>query len=176
MSIRQQQVKSSRLFMGHIHDVNIERISRHFGVNVDFYKTIKTSDHKISRFINSDIRVFFKNGIPEGYIDISVDLTRFLTIDEAYHQLMADLVNNCIESIRLIIPVDDQTKVVYITGGFARNEIFTRLLSGKLTGKKVYTSEMDNATALGAAMVVWEKTFEGSKPEMNLGLQEVRTI
>ena len=38
MSIQQQQVKSSRLFMGHIHDVNVERLNSRFGTNAGFSK------------------------------------------------------------------------------------------------------------------------------------------
>jgi hypothetical protein len=36
MSIQQKQVKSSRLFMGHIHGVNVQRLAKHFGVGKSF--------------------------------------------------------------------------------------------------------------------------------------------
>jgi sugar (pentulose or hexulose) kinase len=177
MSIQQQQVKSSRLFLGHIHDVNVERLSRYFGVGREFYKTVKTNENKISRLLrNNQGRFFFRQGIPADYIDQSVDLSRYLTFDEAYHQLMHDLVDLGLESLSLIIPADDETRVVYISGGFARNEIFVRLLASRLPDKKVYTSEMDNATALGAAMVVYEAAFGIQLPSVDLGLKLVPGI
>jgi sugar (pentulose or hexulose) kinase len=97
----------------------------------------------------------------------------FGTFDEAYHWLMHDLVSLGMESLRLIIPANDKTKVVYVSGGFARNEIFVRLLAHWLPDKKVYTSEVDNATALGAAMVIWESAFGGGLPVSDLGLKKV---
>jgi len=150
MSIQQQQVKSSRLFLGHIHDVNVERLNRHFGVVSGHYKTIKTTSEKIDRLLrNSRGRVFFRQGVPADNVDSSVNLSHFLTFADAYHQLMLDLVDLSMESLNLIIPTEDHTKTVYISGGFARNELFVRLLASRLPGKKVYTSEIDNATALG---------------------------
>jgi len=174
LSIQQQQVKSSRLFLGHIHDVNVERLSKHFGVLAGHYKTIKSNSDKINKLLkNNQGRIFFRQGVPDDYIDSSVDLSRFLTFADAYVQLMHDLVDLCLESISLIIPADDKTSVVYISGGFARNELFVRLLASRLPNKKVYTSEIDNSTALGAAMVVWEAAFGEDMPSINLGLKEV---
>lgn len=174
MSIQQQQVKSSRLFLGHIHDVNVEKLNKHFGVVREHYKTIKTTSEKVSRLLmNRKGRVFFRQGVPADYVDSSVSLSQFLTFADAYHQLMADLVDLCLESLDLIMPAEDHTKTVYISGGFARNELFVRILAARLPGKKVYTSEIDNATALGAAMVVWEHAFGSSLPEIDLGLREI---
>jgi sugar (pentulose or hexulose) kinase len=174
MSIQQQQVKSSRLFLGHIHDLNVERLNKHFGVVAGHYKTIKTNGDKISRLLkNNRGKVFFGQGVPADYVDITADLSRFLTFADAYHQLMLDLVDLCMESISLIIPADDHTSVVYISGGFARNELFVRLLASRLPDKDVYTSEVDNATALGAAMVVWESAFGEELPFIGLGLKAV---
>ena len=105
MSIQQQQVKSSRLFLGHIHDVNVERLNKHFGVVAGHYKTIKTTDEKIDQAVkNSRERVFFRQGVPADYVDSSVDLSQFLTFADAYHQLMMDLVDLSMESLDLIIP------------------------------------------------------------------------
>jgi sugar (pentulose or hexulose) kinase len=158
MSIQQKQVKSSRLFLGHIHDVNVGRLNRHFGTANDFYKTIKARENKISGLLLQKERYFFRNGIPADYLDTS-SLNGFLTFDEAYHRFMADLMDLAIESLNLIIPRNDNTRLVYISGGFARNELFTHLLTARLPGKKVCTTQVDNATALGAAMVIYEKAF-----------------
>lgn len=177
MSIQQQQVKSSRLFLGHIHDVNVERLNSHFGAGREFYKTVRTTGEKISRLLNrSSERIFFRQGVPSDYIDTTVDLSRFLTFDEAYHRLTYDLVDLGMGSLSLIIPADDQSRVVCVSGGFARNEIFVRLLASRLPDKKVYTSEVDNATALGAAMVVWEAAFGSEIPSIDLGLKLIQGI
>jgi sugar (pentulose or hexulose) kinase len=172
MSVNQQQVKSSRLFLGHIHDVNVERLNAHFGVDANLYKKVKPEPEIVARLLAKPAeRVFFKNAIPADYIDTTVDLGRFSTFEEAYHQLVHDVVSLAMESLDLIIPANDKTKVVYISGGFARSELFVRFLATRLPDKKVYTSEVDNATALGAAMVVWESAFGGKMPQMDLSLK-----
>jgi sugar (pentulose or hexulose) kinase len=159
ISIQQQQVKSSRLFLGHIHDVNVEQLNKYFGVVPEHYKTIKTNSDRINKLMkNRQGRIFFRQGLPTDYVDSTVDLSRFLAYGDAYHQLMADLVDLCMESFNLIIPADDHTHVVYISGGFARNEIFMQMLTYCLPDKKVYTSEVDNSSALGAAMMMQEKS------------------
>jgi hypothetical protein len=174
MSIQQQQVKSSRLFLGHIHDVNVEKLNKHFGTVADHYKTIKTNGDKINRLLKTNReRIFFRQGVPADYVDATIDMTRFLAYGDAYHQLMYDLVDLCIESLNLIIPADDNTKVIYISGSFARNEIFVRLMASRLPDKDVYTAEVDNSTALGAALVVWDSAFGGELPFVGLGLKAV---
>jgi sugar (pentulose or hexulose) kinase len=175
LSINQQQVKSSRLFLGHIHDVNVERISRHFDVNKDYYKTVKPDSRELSWLMGKkEKRIYFQHSFREDYIDQSVNLRIFRSFEEAYHQLIHDLVSLCMESLSLIIPADDKTQIVYISGGFAKNEIFVKLMAAWLAGKKVYTSEIDNATALGAAMIVWENSFGKVAPAMDLGLKECK--
>lgn len=172
MSVNQQQVKSSRLFLGHIHDVNLERLNAHFGVDANLYKKVKPESVIVARLLaNPAERVFFKNQLPSDYIDNTVDPGEFSTFEEGYHQLVHDLVSLAMESLDLIIPANDNTKVVYISGGFARSELFVRFLATNLPGRKVYTSEVDNATALGAAMVVSESAFGGKIPETDLNLK-----
>ena len=75
------------------------------------------------------------------------------------------------DSINLIITPEDKTKNLYITGGFAKNPIFSRLMAGRFCDKSVHTSEVANATSLGAALVLWKCFGEAQEPELDLGLQ-----
>lgn len=175
MSVMQQQVKSSRLFLGHIHDVNVEFLSNYYSVDRGYFKKVKVSNNEIYSLLGSlDGRVFFRDGVPAKYVDHKADLCQFSNFDEAYRKLISDLVEVCMESLELIIPEDDQTEEVYISGGFARNDIFVRLLAAHLPGKVVYTSEIDNATSLGAAMVIRESVFT-DHPPVSLGLKKIAT-
>ena len=65
----------------------------------------------------------------------------------------------------MVIPSNDETSYIYITGGFSKNDHFLTLITEAFPGKEVYTSEVANASALGAALVISE-----SKPLLNLGL------
>jgi len=174
MSIRQQPVKSSRFFLGHIHDVNLNRLNEHFGVKHDFYKTLETNNSKIVTLhkLNKG-RVFFRKGMPKDHIDNEADIQRFKTFDEAYHKLMFDLTELLMDSFKLVVPAGDKSGTVYITGGFSRNEIFVNLIASFLPERKIFISEIDNATALGAAMVIWESVFGGPAPGIDLGLKSV---
>ncbi|MCL3780839.1 carbohydrate kinase [Prolixibacteraceae bacterium JC049] len=171
MSIKQQPVKASRLFMGHIHDVNTILLTNHFNVSKSHFKAVKATEEQIQNSLKGSERIFFKSGIPENYIDNSVDLNQFNSFEESYTQLMIDLTLLCIESLELIISEKDKTKKIFISGGFARNEIFVRLIATHFPDKQVYTSEIDNASALGAALVIWE-TISQQNPNIELGLKE----
>ncbi len=170
MSVAQKPVKSSRLFMGHMHDVNLERINEFFGVDKDHFKSVKLNKQIAERIMEQGLK-FFSNGIPENYIDESVDYSQFANFEEAYHQLMMDLTTLNKQSIDMVIPKDDDIECIYISGGFARNEIFVSHLATLYSSKKVYTSEIDNATALGAAMVVYNAFGGKNEPAPDLGLQ-----
>jgi sugar (pentulose or hexulose) kinase len=73
------------------------------------------------------------------------------------------------ESIDLIISGKDKIEQLYITGGFARNQIFTKTLAKIYHDKSVFVSKIDNATALGAALVI----NDGFKEKIDLGLTEI---
>lgn len=173
LSIQQKPVKSSRLFMGHIHDVNVKRLSDLFEKEKSAYKTIALDEGLILSLKQSSdgARVFFKEGVPEEYIDQSIRKESFDSFEEAYHQLIVDLVDLTVESIDLIIAKEDHTKNIYISGGFSKNPIFVTLMSSRFPNKKVYTSEIANATSLGAALVLWKGIDDNFNPAIELGLK-----
>jgi len=172
MSVSKKPVKSSQLFMGHIHDVNVKRLTDYFQTDGNSYKKVKPELNKIKEQIANPQRHFFKAGVPNDYIDSTVDLSVFDNFESAYHQLIFDLTELCVEALELIIPKIDEGKNIYIAGGFAKNEIFVRYLALQFPSKKVYTSVVDNATALGTALVLWEKINKGEKSRIDLGLKE----
>ena len=174
ISVNQTLVKSSRFFMGPVHDINMKILKEWYGVTDELYKTITIKSQQLWRLVsNKRGRVFFRNGIPAGYADNEVNLTQFLTFADAYQRLIFDLVDVCMESFSLILPHDDKTEVVYISGGFARNDTFVRSFAARLPGKRVFTSEINDPSALGAAMEVYESAFGASMPPVYLGLRAV---
>jgi hypothetical protein len=166
LSVNMKPVKSSRLFLGRIHDLNVQRLAEHFGVPVDFYKNVMVDDVEIRALLEKDA-VFFNNGVPEEYVDSSVDLNVFKDVEQAYRSLVIDLARLVKASVELVM--DAGNRHLYITGGFTRNRIFTKAMALLFDGKEVYTSEIDNATSLGAAMLVQTKDFKG----FDLGLKRV---
>jgi len=110
--------------------------------------------------------------MPSNYIDESVTLSQFKDFDEAYHRLMYDISLLNSKSIDLILDGSPSIKNIYISGGFARNEIFVRLTSNFHSGLEVFTSEIDNSSALGAALVVSYVLGKNTKMSIDLGLKE----
>jgi len=173
MSIQQKPVKSSRFFLGHLHDVNVERLNALFGVDKSAYKAVLPDEEKIRNLKQKSKgkRLFFSGGIPEEYVDISVIKESFDSFEEAYHQLMIDLVDLCGESIDLILGKEDASTTMYISGGFSKNPIFLLLMASRFPHKRVYTSEVANATSLGAALVLYKGLDDNFKPVVDLGLR-----
>jgi sugar (pentulose or hexulose) kinase len=172
MSITKQPVKSSRLFLGHLHEVAAKRLAEHFKIPQDSYKSVKP-DLELLRKCKikcGDSRFFFENTPYSRELKEKNDFFVFRSFQEGYHQLMVELAELTMESVKLILPDDNNIQNIYITGGFSGNQLFLQLISDAFPGKKVYSSEISNATALGAALVVLNSLDKGIKPELNLGL------
>jgi sugar (pentulose or hexulose) kinase len=172
MSITKQPVKSSRLFLGHLHEVAVDKLNDHFGTSDDYYKTIKPDNKLIeaSRKKCMEKRFFFESMPFSRELKDKYDFFEFKTFEEGYHQLMVELTELTIEAVDLVIPADNDIENIYITGGFSKNPLFLRLISDAYQMKNVFTSEINNATALGAALVILDSVNPGIKPVLNLGL------
>jgi sugar (pentulose or hexulose) kinase len=167
ISINRQPVKSSRLFLGHLHETALKHINDHFGKSEDFYKKVK-ADNQLSMVLKSKFngkKIFFQTGPYSRILKDYIDIYEFSSFDEAYHQLMNELGDLTVEAINLVLPEMDDTDNIYLTGGFSKNELFQNVIIGAYPNKSVYTSEIANGSALGAALVV-----SGSKSALSLGL------
>jgi sugar (pentulose or hexulose) kinase len=172
LSMNQQAVISSRFFLGRIHDENLIHLNKLYGRDKSAYKAVvldKQMLHEL-RLKHGEKGIFFQGGVPEAFVDPSIPKTTFLNFEEAYHQLIMDLVHLTVQSIRLIISTEDHTKNLFISGGFSKNPIFLYLIACSFPDKCVFTSEIANATSLGAAMVLWKGITPGTDQAFDLGL------
>jgi sugar (pentulose or hexulose) kinase len=176
MSIERQPVKSSRLFIGHMHETAVKKLNLHFKTPGDYYKSIDPDKKTIDLLKNKygDKKLFFKNGPGLRELRERFDLFEFKSFSEAYHQLMIELSILTADAINLVLPSDDETENIYITGGFSNNRLFLKLLTGAFPRKKIYTSEISNSTAVGAALVILRSISPGKEPSLNLGLTEIK--
>jgi sugar (pentulose or hexulose) kinase len=170
MSINRQPVKSSRLFLGHMHELAVRMIAEHFDKSEDYFKHVKFDKNLYSSLKDnfSDKTVFFQEEPFSRELRERIDMYQFKNYEIAYHQLMNELGILTLDSIRLILPEKNDISNIYITGGFSKNEHFIHLIKEYFPYKNVYTSEISNSSALGAALVI-----SGLKPEVNLGLIEI---
>ncbi len=137
-------VKASRLFGGHFHEEQVARMEKHFGGS---FKDLKFSDRVFSLFgANSSI---FESAFA------SRDLNDFPDLASAYDQFMVDLVGQQIFSLNLLLQ-DAPVKQLLVDGGFSKNEWYMRLLARAFPELEVYAAEVAQASALGAALMVYE--------------------
>jgi hypothetical protein len=171
LSITRQPVKSSRLFLGYLHETAVKQLNDHFKKSQDDFQKIE-ADKQLSAFLRIKFgkkKVFFQNEPDSRDLKESIDMYEFGSFEESYHQLMNELGDLTIEAINLVLPDNDETSNIYITGGFSKNKLFLNLITEAYPTKLVFTSEIANASALGAALVI-----SGSKPSLNLGLTECK--
>lgn len=163
-----KQVKSSRLFMGHFHETWATKIAAHFQMPSTSYINIVWTPETLAQVkLKFTSPVFFKAGkesFEEGLK--AVDLSIFESYEEAYQQLLLELASMAIKTIELVIPANDSTKNIYVSGGMSQSKLLIYLLEKHFVNKEIVTSEVGNASALGAALVLAEKI--GFKPEIEL--------
>lgn len=137
-------VKASRLFGGHFHEEQVARMEKHFGGS---FKDLKFSD-----------RVFSLSGANSSIFEsafASRDLNDFPDLASAYDQFMVDLLGQQIFSLNLLLK-DAPVKQLLVDGGFSKNEWYMRLLARAFPELEVYAAEVAQASALGAALMVYE--------------------
>ncbi len=175
IAVNGKAVKSSRFFLGHKHDVNVERIEDYFGEERGSYKKVQPLEGELKNLWNrsGEQGYFFTQGIQADSLDILSDLSIFSSFGKAYARFMCDLTFQAVESVKLVMPENSPVKRLYITGGFAKNPFFTGFLSLAFPEHSVFTSEVANATSLGAALVIAGKVWPDYQPFRDLGLTGV---
>jgi len=172
LGVHGKPVKSSRFFLGRIHDLHVTYLHEYFGKGGSAYKCVDPGFRMISDLWSSGQKtdLFFRNIRQEEWADSKVDPGQFASFEEAYTRLMVDLSRRVVHSIGLIIAERDLTKHLYITGGFARNAVFNTILAMAFPDKTLFASEVDNASSLGAALVISEHVWKGAGGQLELGL------
>ncbi len=137
-------VKASRLFGGHFHEEQVARMEAHFGGS---YHDLTFSERVFS--LSSRSSSVFECAFA------SRDLHDFPDLASAYDQFMVDLVGQQLHSLNLLLK-DAPVKQLLVDGGFSKNEWYMCLLAHALPEVEVYAAEVAQASALGAALMVYE--------------------
>ncbi|MFM1781082.1 MAG: hypothetical protein RJB49_1377 [Bacteroidota bacterium] len=137
-------VKASRLFGGHFHEEQVARMEAHFGGS---YHDLTFSERVFS--LSSRSSSVFECAFA------SCDLHDFPDLASAYDQFMVDLVGQQLHSLNLLLK-DAPVKQLLVDGGFSKNEWYMCLLAHALPEVEVYAAEVAQASALGAALMVYE--------------------
>ena len=128
-------IKASRLFAGNEHEQQIKKLAEQFNQPVDYYKTVEFN------------KVIYINLIESGTL-LNMD-----SYEEAYHQLIFNIIQQQVASTNLILNNADVDQI-FVDGGFSNNPVFMHLLAAAYPNKKVFAATLSQASSLGAAMAI----------------------
>jgi sugar (pentulose or hexulose) kinase len=158
MQMDGKPVKASRLFAGNEHEIQTKRLEKHFSIPPKSHKNLQYNAQWLRVFQNQ-----LQNKMPslhEANMDFLLNsgfdqrnLSDFATYEEAYHQLMVDLMVQQIYSLRLVFDTKPVKKIL-VDGGFSHNQIYMNFLANTFEEVEVYGAEVAQASALGAALAI----------------------
>jgi len=147
-------VKASRLFSGYEHDHQVKRISEYFHKDADYFQSIEYNPEiinaldKASDTSKMDTKDFLSQSIFQKR-----KLAAFKTYEEAYHQLVFDLIAQQYISTQLVVK-GTEVKRIFVDGGFSKNSVYMNLLATFFPEMEVFAASMAQATAVGTALAV----------------------
>ncbi|MBP2830659.1 carbohydrate kinase [Aquimarina sp. U1-2] len=154
-------VRATRFFMGNEYKTQIEKLCTYFKKDSLHHKRIKFDIGLYLKLKELDLQCF---RFEEMNIDTStaistIDLSVFSSFEEAFHQLMIELVQIQVKTTRLAIGKSN-IKKIYIDGGFIENEVFVKLIALNFKEYKVRTTKSPLGSALGAAIIISDKKLD----------------
>jgi len=155
LSYKGKPVKASRLFAGYEHEQQTKKLAAHFNKPQNYFTSVLYNQDIINKLKNGKtVKVNPGNG---GMVKQSSfnerDLNGFDSYEEAYHQLITDIIEQQVNSTKLVLNATD-VKRIFVDGGFSKNSIYMHLLAEAFTGIEVYAATVAQASALGAALAM----------------------
>jgi sugar (pentulose or hexulose) kinase len=153
LSYKKKQVKASRFFAGYEHEENEKRIAEHFSKRNGYYNSVLFEDAIVRHLKDSfkqDERTEFESG---PCIFAERNVANFSSYEEAYHQLIMDIVHMQVRSTDLVLYGSD-VKRIFVDGGFSKNAIYMNLLADGFKDYEVYAASVAQASAIGAALAL----------------------
>ncbi|KJD34763.1 carbohydrate kinase [Tamlana nanhaiensis] len=170
MRINGKPVKATRLFLGNEYKIQVKKLDEKFGVKDNYHRSVKF-DYDIYTKINKDFKNRFKwEGFSTADMPTETSIPQE-TYEEAYHQLMTELVLLQIKSIKDVIG-DDAIKRLYVDGGFSDNDLYIKLLSHHFRDKKLRTTDSSLGSALGAAISISDTKLNSKFLRKNYALKK----
>ncbi|MBK8279695.1 MAG: hypothetical protein IPK94_06100 [Saprospiraceae bacterium] len=167
-----QYVKASRLFLGHEHQEQVDRLCTHFGSGQKKIGSIEYNPGYLSALIQlPETSYIGSNGLMVSGFD-SRNLRDYKDFESAYHVLIHDLVSLQVKSISIV--QDKNIRSIYVDGGFSRNYIFMKMLALALPELKVFMADTSQASELGSAMSIHEHWNMNDVPPLLLNVKQVK--
>ena len=145
-------VKASRLFAGNEHEQMTKKLAVHFHIATDHYKEITFNSSLFDQLKEQHQHTAAETGLHDSAF-VKRELTGFKTYEEAYHQLIFDLIQQQKAATTLVLSVRKISRI-FVDGGFAKNPVYMNMLAAAFPGKEVFAASVSQATAIGAALAI----------------------
>ncbi len=155
LSYQGSSVKAARLFAGYEHEQQVKRLADHFHTTTDYYKTMRYDAaicNKLHRIMPQHTAAKMPAIVDQSHF-AKRNLCDFETCEEAYHQLILDIIKQQIQSTKLVMQ-ETPVKKIFVDGGFSKNDIYMSLLAAAFPHIEVYSAIIAQASALGAAIAI----------------------
>jgi L-fuculokinase len=148
-----RRVKASRFFMGNEYRLQVEKLTEYYKKEYGYHRGVRFDQNLYLKLMEKPAMYFKFEGIALQRLPQETELEPFNTFEEAYHQLMIELMELQIDTINNAIG-NSEIKTIYIDGGFTDNDVFMKLMSHHFSSFKVLSTQSPLGSALGAAMVL----------------------
>lgn len=174
LRVNGRATKAARLFLGNEYSLQVQKLQDFFGVAKEAHKEVVFDEKtyaaqaaKKEHFFHFET-ISLKREQPEMN-----RLEGFTSFEEAYHQLMLELVDLQIAAAEMAIG-DTPIHKLYIDGGFADNDLYVRLLSRHFKGLKIRTTQSPLGSALGAAIVISDDEIKKKFLKKHYAMREIQ--
>ena len=149
LSFQGNPIKASRIFAGYHHEQEIKRLADHFQKALDYYKEVSyDAELRFTLEKKQNLSEPVHLTTEQGYRQR--DLALYKNYEEAYHQLMLDIMHRQVKALHLIL--DNQNiKRIFVDGGFGQNSIYMHLLAESFKQMEVFAASVSQATSMGTA-------------------------
>jgi sugar (pentulose or hexulose) kinase len=158
LSYEGRPVKASRLFAGYEHEQQVKKLATHFSKPENYYTTLKADPALIQKVNKGKKESLKKQQSPMvGQSAFAKrNLSNFSSYEEAYHQLISDIILQQVRSTNIVLK-GTAVKKIFVDGGFSKNPIYMHLLSASFPDIEVYAATIPQASAMGAALAIHAK-------------------
>lgn len=155
MQFNGKPIKASRLFAGLEHEEQVRRIAAFFNQSPIRYQNMNYVEHIDKRLRKKRMECKYEPGssLLKTTVFAQRDLASFQNDEEAYHQLILDIIEKQYISTSLVIKGTDVSKI-FVDGGFSNNAVFMNMLARAFPKMKVFAASMAQATAIGTALAI----------------------
>jgi sugar (pentulose or hexulose) kinase len=158
LSYKGTPVKASRIFAGYQHEQEVKRFASYFRKPENYYTEIEFNPETV-RSLRKKEKETLPNRSGGKSLFYARDLSSFKNYEEAYHQLIMDIIEAQVHAVDLILE-GTNVKRIFVDGGFGKNMLYMHLLAESFERIEVFAASVSQATAIGAALAIhhsWNK-------------------